>query len=280
MTRVMQFYDSAGVPMRVGGDPKQIESAWRSHRARLRGWLGELRESEWSTPTRCSAWDVTGLVQYLISGAQFLGYTLHLAGKGEASRLLQGFDPQETPAVTASQFGGLSRGDLLEKLTEMDERVQRECEVLAGTGWDQLAEAPAGNVPAYLALNHFLFDSWVHERDLLLPRGEAPPTDPTEAAMVTSYVLALAGVAREAGASYEPAAAFDAYVIDLDRTIHIEFTADGSAATSFAGPRVTPEVVGRAGGLVDFVTGRSPQAAPAGDATALNRLHRLAEVMA
>lgn len=276
----MQYYGDAGVPMRVANEPAQIEAAWRSHRARLRGWLGELPASRWSTPTRCSAWDVTGLVQHLISGAQFLGYTLHLAGKGEASRLLQGFDPQQTPALTAEQFRGLSQRDLLDRLAGMDERVQRECEVLAETGWDRLAEAPAGNVPAYLSLNHFLFDSWVHERDLLLPMTETPVSDPVEASVVTGYVLALACVAREADAATDPAAAYDVHISDLDQTMHVECAADGSATAGFAPRAATSHVSGRAGDLVDSLTGRSPQQPPVGEAGALNRFHRLAEVMA
>ncbi|HVV77139.1 MAG TPA: maleylpyruvate isomerase family mycothiol-dependent enzyme [Mycobacteriales bacterium] len=280
MTRIMQFYGGAVVPMRVPSDPEQVESAWQTHRGRLREWLGDLSASEWSTPTRCSAWDVTGLVQHLISGAQFLGYTLHLAGKGEASRLLQGFDPQQTPAATADQFRGLSREELLGRLADMDTRVEQECHALAGGGWDALAEAPAGNVPAFMALNHFLFDSWVHERDLLLPRGEDPTADEAEAAAVTSYVLALACVAREEGMSNGPPVAFDVHITDLDRTVHVESTDDGSAAATFTRTATTPQVSGRAGDLVDFVTGRQPEEAPVGEPDALSRLHRLAELMA
>ena len=40
-----------------------------------------------------------------------------------------------------------------------------------------MAEAPPGRLPAHMAVNHFLFDSWVHEHDLMLPRGEIPAVD-------------------------------------------------------------------------------------------------------
>ena len=98
--------------------------------------------------------------------------------------------------------------------------------------------------------------------------------------MVTSYVLGLASVVREAGGGNEAPIAFDVLITDLDCNIHVETTDDGAATASFSESGKDPRVSGRAGELVDFVTGRSPQELPTGDTAALRRLHRLAELMA
>lgn len=135
------------------------------------------------------------MAQHLVSGAQFLGYTLHQARKGETTRFLDGFDAQETAAVAIAQLDGLSPRQLLDELEKTDERVDAELVALEREGWEATAEAPPGHVGAQIAVNHFLFDSWVHERDLLLPTGEQPPTDRCEAALVVSYVLGLAALA-------------------------------------------------------------------------------------
>ena len=196
MTQIRQFYGANGAPFAVPGRLDEIAAAWTSHRQRLRGWFTALTEDGWSGATRCTDWGVLDLAQHLISGSQFLGYTLHQSRKGEATRLLEGFDPQTTPALSAAQFAGLSPRDLLERMTDMDARVEHELGSLAVDGGAAPAEAPPGQVPAHVAVNHFLFDSWVHERDLMLPANELPVTEPNEAAMVASYVVGLTGLAQ------------------------------------------------------------------------------------
>jgi uncharacterized protein (TIGR03083 family) len=237
----------------------EITGAWVAHRERLRGWLRGLPERGLGTTTRCSGWRVTDLVEHLISGSQFLGYTLHQSRKGEATRLLAEFDPQETPRTTAAQFAGLLQADLLDALDEVDRRVAREFAAFSDSGWLAPAEAPPGRVAARMSVNHFLFDSWVHERDLLLPAGEVPPTARDEAAAVVSYVVALAGVARMDSDDRErPAVAFAITTPDAELCLHVERgDAVAKVVATDAAPAGGPRVVGTAGDVVDYATGRS-----------------------
>jgi uncharacterized protein (TIGR03083 family) len=279
MTQVRQFYGATGVPMSVPGEPEEIADAWRSHRRRLRAWFSSLDEDGWSADTRCSAWRVSELAEHLVSGAQFLGFTLHQACKGTPSRLLEGFDAQETPANAALQFRGLSTAELLDRLTDMDARLDAEMAAVAAAGWDAPAEGPLGQIPAYVAVNHFLFDSWVHERDLMLPAGQTPETDPTEAAVVTSYVMALTGVAQAADG--EPAAATTLRIAltDIDRTLQVDASPEGTGVI-FADNGGRVNVTATAGALVDVATGRTTADAFEADAVAKGYLTRLAAVMA
>jgi uncharacterized protein (TIGR03083 family) len=278
VTRIKQFYGENGVPFAVPGRPDEIAAAWTSHRKRLRSWFAALTEDGWSGPTRCTEWRVLDLAQHLVSGAQFLGYTLHQSRKGEATRLLVGFDSQQTAVVTATQFAGLSPQGLLEQMTAMDARVDDELDWLAAGDGAAFAEAPPGKVRAHVAVNHFLFDSWVHERDLMLPVDEIPVTEPTEAAMVASYVVALTGIARAFGEEAPGPLTLRVHLTDVDRHLQVERSDTGTAVT-FTAPEEPVNARALAGDLVDFATGRRIDGELAADQTALTFLGRLATVM-
>ena len=279
MARVRQYYGGAGAPMSTAASPEQVVAAWRSHRQRFRDWFGAVDEAGWAGETRCTEWRVRDMAQHLISGAQFLGYTLHQARKGEPTRLLADFDAQQTPKLTTALYDGLPPSQLLDQLHAVDARVDAELEPLEADGWGVFAEAPPGHVPAHVSVNHFLFDSWVHERDVLLPAGQVPVTEPGEAAAVTSYVLALAGIAGAVDDSPPRPAAIRLHVTDLDRHLHLEVTEAGSV-TRFGPAGAASNAAADAGVLVDVATGRAAADSLDADAEATAVLVHLAAVMA
>lgn len=276
MTRLQQFYGGVGVPMTVPSQPDEVASAWRSQRRRLRSWFAGLDDDAWTEKTRCSEWDVTDLAQHLVSGAQFLGFTLHEANKGRPTRLLEGFDPQQTPGAAAGLFRGLSSGELVTQLGEMDASVDSEIDRLTGEGGQNPAEAPLGQVPAYVAVNHFLFDSWVHEYDLMLPAGRTPVLVPEEALVVATYVLALSGVAHAVDDGQGAERALHVHLTDLDRDLVVAVDRHGCHVEhSEAGGRC--DVVATTPALLDFATGRT--SALRADAEAVVFLQGLATLM-
>jgi uncharacterized protein (TIGR03083 family) len=279
MSTVRQYYGDEQVPMSIAATAEEVSSAWRSHRARLRGWLRDLTEAGWSGPTRCDEWNVTDLVQHLISGSQFLGYTLHEARKGEATRLLAGFDPQGTPAAAAKMFAGMGPRELLTALDEVDRSVDRELNAFAGDSWNALAEAPLGQVPAYVSLNHFVFDSWVHERDLMLPVGQVPFLDDNEAATVAGYVVALAAVVRADGDAPRPQTTLHIRLTDIGRQLALT-AIDGVAAVTFSDYQDEVDVTGTTDDVVHLATGRPVSPELTVDAEAGELLTHLAAAMA
>jgi uncharacterized protein (TIGR03083 family) len=276
VARVQQYYGADGAPFGVPTDPADVAAAWGSQRSRLRAWLAGLDDDAWHGPTRCSEWDVTQLVQHLASGAQFLGYALHQAGKGEPTSLLADFDAQATPSAAASMFAGLSTGELLVQLETMDANVERQLDGLAGEGWHAPAEAPMGRVPAYVSLNHFLFDSWVHEHDLMLPVGQRPLLDPREAAVVATYVLALAGLAATQQDPEPPSV--EVHLTDLDLQLVVDMS-EGSSTVTLGSAGGAARAAGTAAAVVDVATGRADPAVLTGDAAAAECLTHLARVM-
>jgi uncharacterized protein (TIGR03083 family) len=279
MTRVRQYYGDRGAPMSTPASPDQVVAAWRGHRQRLRDWFATLDDAGWAGRSRCTEWRVRDIAQHLISGAQFLGYTLHQARKGEPTRLLADFDAQQTPKTTTSMFDGLPSRQLLDQLRAMDARVDTELQRLTTEGWGVYAEAPPGRVAAHVSVNHFLFDSWVHERDVMLPAEQTPVTEPGEAAAVASYVLALAGIAGTVDEGTPPSTVLRVHLTDLDQHVCLEVTEAGSVAR-FCSEAGSTNVAASAGALVDVATGRAPAATIDADAHASAVLEHLALVMA
>jgi uncharacterized protein (TIGR03083 family) len=272
MAPVRQFYEGAGVPLRIDQDPGAPAAAWRSQRARLGAWLDDVPDAEWGGPTLCSEWDVTALVRHLASGSQFLGYTLHSAVAGQATTLLTEFDPHRTVQASAAMLGELTPAEARSLRAQMDASVDGEIDRCESGGWRGTAEAPPGWFPAPLAVNHFLFDSWVHEYDLMVPRGERPVIDLDEAVAVLQYVVGLASV--QAGAPTP----IDVRITDLDLRVAVEVE-DGVTVVGRAEPPAGAAVV--EGGLVDVVyraTGRAGGAVD-GDETALAVLDTLAGIL-
>lgn len=250
MAAIRQFYAGPGVPLRVEGDEEGPAAAWRRHRARVRAWLDSVPDSEWSGPTRCELWDVTSLVRHLASGSQFLGYTLHKAAAGEPTTLLQGFDPHRTVQAAAAMLGDMTPDGARNSMASMDAAVEAELTKMTDAGWSAMAEAPPGNLPAHLAVSHFLFDSWVHEYDLMLPRGEQPTVDPREVRAVTGYLVGLASVACESDIP------LDVRLTDPDLRIGLEVENGTVTVTVGSAPTGAAVIEGRAVDFVDRTTGR------------------------
>jgi uncharacterized protein (TIGR03083 family) len=267
-----QFYGSTGVPLHVEADPRDVVTAWHSQRARLHGWLAELPDDDWDGPTRCEGWDVALLVRHLSSATQFLGYTLAAASDGTATTLLQGMDTRTTVASAAELLGDRPPTEARAFLAETDGQVDAALDRLGDGGLQATAEAPPGHMAAHLVLSHFLFDSWVHEYDLLVPRGEQPPVDPLEARVVVGYLIGLASIAAD-----EPVP-LDLRVADPVLRIGVDVVHGITTVTPGNAPAGAAVVEGRASDVVDRMTGRS--AGPVGgDARGLGLLDRFALVL-
>jgi hypothetical protein len=250
MARGLQFYGDGGVPLRVDGCVEDPAVAWCSQRARVRGWLDAVPDAEWNGPTRCGLWDMTALVKHMASASQFVGYTLHQAARGTATNLLRGFDSHDTVQAAAQMLGEMTPGQARDALGSMDAAVDVEFDQMREIGWSVFAEAPPGQLPSHLAVSHFLFDSWVHEYDLMLPRGEHPVVDPLEAEVTVRYLVGLAGVATGARTPLQ------LRLTDPELWIGLAVTAGIVEVTVGSAPPDAPAIEGRVVDFVDRATGR------------------------
>ena len=250
MARLRQFYGGTGVPVRLDHEAGAPAVAWQSHRARLRAWLESVPDAGWDGPTRCALWDVTALVRHLVSGSQFLGYTLHQANRGVATGVLRGFDTHLTVQADAERFGAMTPEAARGLLAVKDASVAAEFVTAGQHGWSATAEAPPGHLPAYLAVNHFFFDSWVHEYDLMLPRGETPAVDRLEAEVAVSYLIGLASL--QAGSM----TSLDLRLTNPDLRVGLDVAGEMVHVTRGSAPEGAAVIEGQVADLVDRATGR------------------------
>jgi uncharacterized protein (TIGR03083 family) len=273
LAELRQFYGGIGVLLRLDREVGAPAVAWQSHRARLRTWLDAVPDSDWCGPTRCALWDMTALVRHLVSGSQFLGYTLHKANRGISTEVMRGFDTQLTAQADAARFGEMTPGTARDLLAAKDASVAAEFVGAGQGGWSAMAEAPPGRLPAHMAVNHFLLDSWVHEYDLMLPRGAVPAMDHLEAELAVSYLIGLASL--QAGST----TFLDLRLTSPDLRIGLSVADEMVHVTVGSAPAGAAVIESQAVDLVDRATGR--QGGPVrGDKAALAVLDYSAGLLA
>jgi uncharacterized protein (TIGR03083 family) len=160
-------------------------------RQRLVEVLGQLTDDEWSHPSRCDAWTVQDVITHLNSTNGFWVFSIGQAVAGEPTRFLSSFDPVASPADLVDSTQGTPPAATFEAFRTSTEDLVRVVEALDDDGWASLGEAPPGHVPLTLVADHALWDSWVHERDIVLPLGRVPVEDDGEVLTCLRYAAAL-----------------------------------------------------------------------------------------
>jgi hypothetical protein len=96
---------------------------------------------------------------------------------------------------------------------------------ITGDEWSLLAEAPPGHIEMQAVALHALWDSWTHERDILLPLGLKQPVEPDEvrgclvyAAAVGPAFLAASGETRKGMIGVAATAPDASFVVNVGPT--------------------------------------------------------------
>ncbi len=111
------------------------------------------------------------------------------------------FDPVTTPPRLVDAVEGWTRFEALARYVAASDAVAGAVSGLDGQGWSVTAESPLGHVALRLVVLHALWDSWIHERDVLLPLGLAPVLEPDELVGCLAYAAALGPALLAAGGS-------------------------------------------------------------------------------
>jgi hypothetical protein len=121
-----------------------------------------------------------------------------------------------------------------------------------------------------MGLLHLLWDSWVHERDALIPLGHDVVVEPEEIAIVLPYSLALAALVCPMP--------IDAIVCGI-RVTSGERTSTVTRAGQAPPPGV-PVLNGDPATIVDALSGRNtPESALTGDPAVVHRLGSFARFL-
>ena len=183
-------YDGPPV-VRIEGVGPEVADLGVAQRRRLGEALARFDESEWATPSRCEGWSNRDVVSHLATTNAFWAYSLGQGLAGEPTRFLVGFDPVASPADLVDADRHRSAAEVLEQYETSGAALAAVMEGADEAAWARPAEAPPGHLAATAVAAHALWDAWVHERDVLLPLGIAPPEVDVEVLTCLRYGVAL-----------------------------------------------------------------------------------------
>jgi uncharacterized protein (TIGR03083 family) len=195
------FYDGT-LDIEVAPELGAVVEPWARHRRRFVDALEQLTPDQWTAITRCDAWDARDVICHLMSADSFWVISLSSAVAGTPTTFLADFDPAVDPEQIVAPMRSMSTDGFVEQFRAGTEAFIEAVESMDESDWSHPGESPVGHVPARLVLAHALWDSWLHERDILLPLGIDVPVEADELAVSTWYLLAFG--AAQGGLVDEP----------------------------------------------------------------------------
>lgn len=233
-------------------------------RRRLEAVLATFDDGDWSAPTRCEGWSARDVVSHLVTTNQFWTVSVTSGLAGNPTQYLAQFDPVATPAQLVESSRAQPPAEVLAALIESDEALASALTGVGGSGWATTVEAPPGHVTLHSMVLHALWDSWIHERDILVPRGEEQVVEDDEVAAALEYGVAL-GPAFLASTGSERAGLLAVQATDPEVQLVVEL-GPTVAVRPGAAPDGTPVLRGPSAELVDALSFRTPLPHPLDEA--------------
>ncbi len=168
-------------------DPAATLAAVAGQRRRFAAAVGLLGDDELSAPSRCAGWTVADVLRHGVWADEALRRTW----AGDRS-LEEGIDPRRTPDEFVRAERTVPDAEVAGRFCASSAEMVGELESAGTDRFGAPALSPIGDVPWWLAAVHLGWDSWIHERDVLVPLGLAGGGDPSETRTVLAYGLVLA----------------------------------------------------------------------------------------
>ena len=177
-----------GDQIHVDLDPAATLAAYARHRRRFAGEVASLDHAALAVQSRCSEWSVADVLRH---GCDVDGW-MQAIWAGEAPPFAR-FDPRTTPKEFVLAGRAVPDAEVRDRYVASAEIMAADVGTSGAERWGLTSISPLGFVPWWQSALHIFYDSWVHERDALLPLGAAIPLVADEAVPVLAYSLAVAG---------------------------------------------------------------------------------------
>jgi uncharacterized protein (TIGR03083 family) len=264
----------AGPVITLDGDPADVLVPAVRQRRRLAAACAAFTEEQWAHPSRCERWSTRDVLVHLDSTNAFWAYSIAEGLRGEPTQLLATFDPVASPAALVAAAGDTPSAQVRDQFLASTETLLGMLESLDDDAWSTMAEAPPGHVTISAVVHHALWDSWVHERDILLPLGLTPDREPDEVGACLRYAAALSpAFAVTMGAGGRGVLALTTSDPDLAVVVDV----DGRVAVREGPADADLELTGDAVDLLEALSLRRPLDQPVPETSAW-LLHGLAEI--
>ena len=174
--------------LRTGGacdlDPGHLLEVFGAQRQRFVTVLRGFGPGDWAAPTRCAAWSAHDVVRHLCDSTA-LGIA---AGPGDRTLdMTAGFDPRITPGRYLTASAGESPGATLSRFVASTEQMLALLRARLAQGRRFTVRLPYGPMDWTVFVLHGFWDSWLHERDVLLARGTEHPTSGDATGYAAAY---------------------------------------------------------------------------------------------
>ncbi len=175
----------------LDGAPRDIAVPAIRQRRRLATTLATFTDEQWAHPSRCEGWSNRDVIVHLDSTNSFWALAISAGLQGAPTQFLATFDPVASPAQLVAGAADRTTEEVLASFTASASALADLWASLGDDGWAATAEAPPGHVSVSIVTHHALWDSWVHERDILLPLGIAPAEEADEIEACLRYAASL-----------------------------------------------------------------------------------------
>jgi uncharacterized protein (TIGR03083 family) len=177
-----------GDQIHVDVDPTAALAAHAQHRRRFAAEVASLDEAALGTPSRCHLWSAADVLRHVADVDEWM-QALWTGGRPPFTS----FDPIMTPHQFVVAGRSMSDAEARDRFVASSETMAADVESSGPERWGLTSVSPVGFVPWWLSALHVFFDSWIHERDVLLPLGVTPPVEESEALPVLTYSIAIVG---------------------------------------------------------------------------------------
>ncbi|MCW2932503.1 MAG: hypothetical protein JWM19_3465 [Actinomycetia bacterium] len=175
------------VPGESDLDTEHLLEVFGQQRRRFVEVLRRFGPDDWAAPTRCGEWSAHDVVRHMCD------ITAYIPSAGDHTfDLAAGFDPRITPREWLSVSADEEPADTLARLSTRTEEMLALTQgwLRAGTRFD--VWLPFGPVDWRVLMLHLFWDSWIHERDVLLARAAEHPTSDEATGYATAYGVFIA----------------------------------------------------------------------------------------
>lgn len=240
----------------MDGAPGDIAMPAIRQRKRLAATVAAFTDEQWAQPSRCEGWSNRDVIVHLDSTNSFWAFAISAGIQGSPTQFLATFDPVASPAQLVTGAGERSVHEVLTSFVASTDALIDLWAALEEHSWSATAESPPGHVSVSTVTHHALWDSWVHERDILLPLGIAPAEEADEIAACLRYAAALGpALAINNGASPHGRLGVDVTHPDVSASIDV---ADCVHVCSPAEDGADVTLTGRAVALLEAFSVRLP----------------------
>ena len=167
-------------------DLPHLVDVFGEQRQRFVSILQGFGPGDWAAPTRCADWSAHDVVRHLCDGTAF---AIAAGADDRTLDITAGFDPRITPRGWLTASAGEPPDVTLTRF------VATTGELLS-LARDRLAQnrrfdvrLPYGPMDWTVLLLHGFWDSWIHERDVLLARGAEHPASDDATGYAAAYGL-------------------------------------------------------------------------------------------